>query len=360
MLLEVHAGEFSVADDTEGRYGLEGPVGPATVHAWGGMVKTGTIPVAWVSVGKEYVSYHLMGVQGNPRLMATLSAELRARMQGKSCFNFKTVDEALFRELAEVTAESLHGMRKAGYILCALFVAAAACAACALPKLAAPSALLEAPRLVSPQEAAVLTFFPRVIDYEWTPVAGATRYEIEVDCYRCCATDEWCSNVNPPRVPRYESLATRFTGPPFPGDQPGRWRVWAVDANGRAGGKTAWRQFTFAQPRPPGPTPASFRDPATGATVSGPGVAGPRAVYSPTPGYSEGALRDRITGVVFMDATVGVDGRVQGVSVTKSLRADLDERAAAMLRTWRFEPATKDGKPVPAQVTITMSFNLQK
>jgi hypothetical protein len=41
---------------------------------------------------------------------------LRAHMQGKSCFNFKTVDEALFRELARVTAESLHGMKKAGYV----------------------------------------------------------------------------------------------------------------------------------------------------------------------------------------------------------------------------------------------------
>jgi hypothetical protein len=57
-----------------------------------------------------------MGVQGNARLMATVSDELRARMQGKSCFNFKAVDEALLRELARVTADSLHGMRKAGYV----------------------------------------------------------------------------------------------------------------------------------------------------------------------------------------------------------------------------------------------------
>jgi hypothetical protein len=115
-ILEAHAGEFHVADDTDGRYGLEGPIGPATVRAWGGKAPTGTIPVAWVTIGKAYVSYHLMGVQGNARLMATVSDELRARMQGKSCFNFKAVDEPLFRELARVTADSLHGMRKAGYV----------------------------------------------------------------------------------------------------------------------------------------------------------------------------------------------------------------------------------------------------
>lgn len=115
-LLEAHAGEFDVTADTDGRYGLEGPIGPATVRAWGGKARTSTILVAWVTIGKGYVSYHLMGVQGNARLMATVSDELRACMQGKSCFNFTTVDEVLFRELAYVTAESLRGMKKAGFI----------------------------------------------------------------------------------------------------------------------------------------------------------------------------------------------------------------------------------------------------
>ena len=119
-LLEAHAGEFQVAADTDGLYRLEGRVGPATMRAWGGKARAGTIPVAWVTIGKAYVSYHLMGVQGNTRLMATVSDELRARMQGKSCFNFTTVDEALFRELARVTAESLQGMRKAGYVAASL------------------------------------------------------------------------------------------------------------------------------------------------------------------------------------------------------------------------------------------------
>jgi hypothetical protein len=32
-----------------------------------------------------------------------MSPELRRRMQGKSCFNFRTVDEPLFAELARIT-----------------------------------------------------------------------------------------------------------------------------------------------------------------------------------------------------------------------------------------------------------------
>jgi hypothetical protein len=119
-LLEAHAGEFHVAADTHSRYGLEGPIGPATMRAWGGKARASAIPVAWVTIGKAYVSDHLMGVQGNARLMATVSYELRARMQGQSCFNFTRVDDALFRELARVTAESLQGMRKAGHVAASL------------------------------------------------------------------------------------------------------------------------------------------------------------------------------------------------------------------------------------------------
>jgi hypothetical protein len=37
-------------------------------------------------------------------------------MQGKSCFNFKDVNEPLVEELERVTSDSLNGMRKAGFI----------------------------------------------------------------------------------------------------------------------------------------------------------------------------------------------------------------------------------------------------
>ena len=56
------------------------------------------IPATWfgaVRLGKAYVSYYLMPVYGDPRLLADMSPELRKRMQGKSCFNFTRVDEGL-------------------------------------------------------------------------------------------------------------------------------------------------------------------------------------------------------------------------------------------------------------------------
>ena len=115
-LLQAHQADFTITHDTPERYGLEGPVGPATVRAWGGKVKTSKIPVAWVEMRKTYVSYHLMGINGRAKLIAGLSKPLRARLQGKTCFNFTAVDDALLRELQTVTAESLRGLKKAGFV----------------------------------------------------------------------------------------------------------------------------------------------------------------------------------------------------------------------------------------------------
>ena len=59
--------------------------------------------VAGIRRGKRYVSYYLMSVYAFPDLLKSMSPELRRRMQGKSCFNFTTVDEPLFGELALIT-----------------------------------------------------------------------------------------------------------------------------------------------------------------------------------------------------------------------------------------------------------------
>lgn len=59
-----------------------------------------------VRVGKSYVSFHLMPVYATPQLLDGISPGLRKRMQGKSCFNFKTVDEPLLQELEALTRRS--------------------------------------------------------------------------------------------------------------------------------------------------------------------------------------------------------------------------------------------------------------
>jgi len=114
-ILEPHSKRLAVKEDSATCFCLHVAAGPAAVKAWGGEMRKPMIPVAWVEVGKAYVSLHLMGLYGNAKLLGGMSKELRARMQGKTCFNFKSPDKALFKELEQVTAQSIAGMRKAGF-----------------------------------------------------------------------------------------------------------------------------------------------------------------------------------------------------------------------------------------------------
>jgi hypothetical protein len=69
-----------------------------------------------VQIKKNYVSFHLMPVYGCLDLLDDMSPELKARMQGKSCFNFKTLQPKLTKELAQLTKKGFERFKKAGYI----------------------------------------------------------------------------------------------------------------------------------------------------------------------------------------------------------------------------------------------------
>lgn len=115
-ILSTHSGSLEVTSDTTTKYCLDAKIGPATVRSWGGKARRPRIPVAWVEIGKSYVSYHLMAIR-DPMLQAGMSKALKARMQGKTCFNFTTTDTALFAELEVVTSRSIAAFRKAGFVV---------------------------------------------------------------------------------------------------------------------------------------------------------------------------------------------------------------------------------------------------
>lgn len=54
-------------------------------------------------IKKNYVSFYLMPVYAFPELLVGISEPLRKRMQGKSCFNFKEINEELLKELEQLT-----------------------------------------------------------------------------------------------------------------------------------------------------------------------------------------------------------------------------------------------------------------
>lgn len=69
-----------------------------------------------VQIKKNYVSYHLMAVYSDPDLLDGVSGPLKKRMQGKSCFNFKKIDEPLFDELSALTDACAARYRDNGYV----------------------------------------------------------------------------------------------------------------------------------------------------------------------------------------------------------------------------------------------------
>ena len=61
-----------------------------------------------VRLGKAYVSLHLMPLYMCPVLTESISPALKKRMQGKTCFNFKSGPEPdLVADLKQLTAAAL-------------------------------------------------------------------------------------------------------------------------------------------------------------------------------------------------------------------------------------------------------------
>jgi len=90
----------------------------------------------------------------------------------------------------------------------------------------------------------------------------------------------------------------------------------------------------------------------------GGGVTGPKAIYQPEPEYSEEARKAKFQGTVVLSIVVGADGVPRDIKVARSLGLGLDEKAIETVKTWKFEPGTKDGKPVATYATIEVAFHL--
>ncbi len=72
--------------------------------------------------------------------------------------------------------------------------------------------------------------------------------------------------------------------------------------------------------------------------------------------YSEEARLNHISGIVKLKVTVDIDGHVKDIEVVHSVGYGLDENAVKAVRTWKFEPATKNGQPIEGTVPIDCEF----
>jgi hypothetical protein len=102
-ILKPYAKGLTVTTDTAEAYSLDGPYN----EKWKKELFFGS-----AQIKKNYVSFYLMPVYMYPELLKDASPELKKRMQGKSCFNFKKGEPELFAELAELTRKGAEKCRE--------------------------------------------------------------------------------------------------------------------------------------------------------------------------------------------------------------------------------------------------------
>lgn len=91
---------------------------------------------------------------------------------------------------------------------------------------------------------------------------------------------------------------------------------------------------------------------------AGEGVQPAKIVHRVEPHYTPQARREMIQGIAVLEVVVDEKGEPGRVSVLSPLGFGLDERAIQSVSRWKFEPGTKDGKPVATVATVEVNFRL--
>lgn len=86
------------------------------------------------------------------------------------------------------------------------------------------------------------------------------------------------------------------------------------------------------------------------------GMKPPKATKSPDPEYPQIPAYAEPNGVVVMLVGINTKGRVELVHVLRASNPAFENSAVSTVKTWKFSPAKKDGKPVPVQVSVEMHF----
>ncbi len=138
--------------------------------------------------------------------------------------------------------------------------------------------------------------------------------------------------------------------------------------------ETGRMEFRLEGQKETGAGPGPGAAPARAFKPGEPGLTLPKVISRVRPAYTATAFRAKIEGTVILSAVVEKDGTVGEVKILRSLDASaarrlqdtapagpmgLDEEAIRAAKHWRFEPGTKDGKPVPVVVTLELTFTLR-
>jgi TonB family protein len=117
-----------------------------------------------------------------------------------------------------------------------------------------------------------------------------------------------------------------------------------------------WRSyFERKEHRPPKPQDAS--QPVYSLSGND-GIVRPRITFDPEPDYSDTARQVKWQGTVLLSLVVEPTGTIRDIQIDSPLGAGLDEKSVEAVNNWKFDPAQKDGRPVPVAIKVEVTFHL--
>lgn len=113
-------------------------------------------------------------------------------------------------------------------------------------------------------------------------------------------------------------------------------------------------------PAEPAGVPQSSQPGMPAAPVASADTA-PVPIDRPAPAYPRDALRRGESGEVLLRVEVDAAGLPTSVAIVRgSGSRSLDRAAQAVVRTWRFQPAQRDGLPVTGEFQVPIAFDLRR
>ena len=78
------------------------------------------------------------------------------------------------------------------------------------------------------------------------------------------------------------------------------------------------------------------------------------------PGYPQSASDAGIEGIVHLQALIGTDGTLVGLTPVGSANPDLTNAALDAVKQWRYKPTLLNNEPVQVITTIDVEFKLSQ
>jgi len=158
--------------------------------------------------------------------------------------------------------------------------------------------------------------------------AKASKVEIQIECGELQTQDDASKAMNSVFLPP-DALLTDVV--------PAAWRSWLNRTSGES---------------------AQNLGNSTGLYRAGDGVSPPKLKYPQDPTYPEIARQARYQATTVLMLVVEANGSPRDIQIVRPAGMGLDERAVWAVQQWKFDPAKKDGQPVPVQMSVEVNFGL--